>query len=253
MSGVASPTGSYADNMNKTLKSIAADIQRSNPGIDPATAMAAVEHRLTMMKGIEPEDRAVLQYQASMAKLQMQHQEDREKIQSASDLLDRKEKELDARAAALDKLKADIAAGNNAAKRDVAATSANARTTAAGIGANARVTSAGIGAGSREKVAGMNDASRERVAGGNNAARRDVAGTAANARRDSSAMANPAGAKAMGYKPGGAAPASGGDSLPTPPKGKYKSPQDVQAAVHGGKLSAAQGAGVLKRDFGFTD
>jgi hypothetical protein len=144
MSGVASPTGNYPDNMNKTLKSTFAEVQRANPGAPPAVLMAALRSRIELMKGVSGEDKAVLQYQVAMAKMQMQHQEDREKIQSASDLLDRKEKELDARTEALNQLKASIAAHHDQTIATVGAGHDAAGVKRAGITANAGIAKTNI-------------------------------------------------------------------------------------------------------------
>ena len=87
MSGVAAPTGVWADDLNKTFKSVAQDVAKGFPPGTPAPVIiAAIKDRIEMMKGLQGDDRAVLQYQAQMAKIQMQHQEDREKIQSAQDI-----------------------------------------------------------------------------------------------------------------------------------------------------------------------
>ena len=150
MSGVASPSGSFADNMNKTLKSIATDIQRANPGASPQAIVAAMSQRIDQMKGLQGDERAVLQYQAAMAKMQLQHTEDREKIQSAQQIAERNDQRIRDLNEANDKLKAALAAHHDQTLKQVAGTRAGATTGAASIRAGAQRDVAGTNLRARE-------------------------------------------------------------------------------------------------------
>jgi hypothetical protein len=109
------------------------------------------------MKGVSGEDYAVLQYQVAMAKMQIQHQEDREKIQSAQDIAIRNDARIRELTKANEELKASIAAHHDKTLVTVGAGHDAAGVKRAGITANAKVTTADINAKSKTDVEGMKD------------------------------------------------------------------------------------------------
>lgn len=75
VSSAVRPTGNLVQDSRQTLMSIAQDIKQRNPGIDPKTLFVAVQQQIALMKGIEPETRAVMQNDLGMQRLQVGMQE----------------------------------------------------------------------------------------------------------------------------------------------------------------------------------
>jgi hypothetical protein len=218
MSGIASPSGQgFAMDMQKTLKSIATDIQRANPGATPQVMMAAVQNRIEMMKGLEPEQRALMQSEVGEMKVRMEGQIAAQKAQNAMEL-------AQVRAESAQKI-ADIRAQ---AAKDVEAARASAQKSVAGTRAGATIGAAGIRAGAQEAVAGTNAGAR-RYAADKSLEGAKVRGFSAEnvAKTGAEGRVRSATVSAGGKDPGGPGGAQNPVSVKTPqdaqklPKGTY--------------------------------
>lgn len=250
MSGVAQPTGDPFTDSQQTLQAIAADIQQRNPGIAPDVLAAAVLQTVDTMKGLAPEQRALIAAQAKYYDTMARHEVG----------MDRNDATREVAGVRADAMR-DVEGMRSGSRERVAKIAAAARTYAADqtldvarINADARVIAAETGADVREVgyelayQAGQAQADAKiRAAtagiGGKDPGPTERPTIATPTRTRPARTARPA------ATPSGraTAPAAGGDSLPLPPKGRYKSAKDVANATG---LSKDQKLRILRRDFG---
>ena len=203
--------------LQKTLKSTFEEVQRGNPGASPEVLWAALQDRIGLMKGLETEQRTLMQSEVGEMKVRMEGQIAAQKAQNAMELAqiraESAQKIADMRAQAAK----DVEAARASAQRATAQTRASATLGAAGIRAGAQEAVAGANAGARKYAA---DKSLEgaRVRG---SSAENVAKTGAEGRVRSATVS------AGGKDPGGPGGAQNPISVKTPqdaqklPKGTY--------------------------------
>lgn len=255
LSGVAEPAGNFFQDSQKTLRAMFANIQKSNPELDPDTAFQAVATQIELMKGVDESAKVYMQASVAQARVDAQMEMAAVKATSAAEV-------AQIRAEAM-QYKADIAA---AAAKDVAGIKGETARDVADTNAGARVGAASIGADSRRDVAetqaGASRYRDDKKYQGlvydsvlNAYVEADKARVGADARVDAAGAMSGQKPRTPAY---GGARGSSGNAAPgrTPPGQEtrpavaaptYKSANDVATAYKAGKLSRDEAAKILRQ------